>query len=195
MERKRQNLILFFEENYNDEKNINSTMVLLHMNRFIIREEDQSEIFGVYNLAKPKKNIPLIELNTLEPAEEGDLKETQFWKDNQTKLEHDKSIFENLASEIEPEFESYNATLMELKDRIDSISVFNHFIIGSSFYGCSSRSKTNFINETMQDWINENYRSFYDDLVSKYAHDVEAVVHADDHYVYKHRLIKNILQD
>ena len=60
MERKTQNLLIFFEE-ADDEKDISSKLVRLYMNRFVIDEEDQTEIIGVYNLAKAKANTSLIE--------------------------------------------------------------------------------------------------------------------------------------
>ena len=69
-----QNLFLFFEEN-DDEKDISSSLVHLYMNRFVIAEEDQTEIIGVYNLSKSD--------------------------DYNAKLEHDESLFEKLGSEIE----------------------------------------------------------------------------------------------
>ena len=127
MERKRQNLILFFEENEN-EKDISSTLVFLYMNRFIICEEDQTEILGVYNLAKPKENIPLFEEGGLEAAEEGLLRKTQFWKDNQTKLEHDKSVFDQLGSEIESKSEKYKAALkaFEIKSQLARKRIYSH---------------------------------------------------------------------
>ena len=43
MERKKQNIIIFYEEN-NDEKDISSKLVRLYMNRFLIEEDDQSEL-------------------------------------------------------------------------------------------------------------------------------------------------------
>ena len=193
MERKTQNLFIFFEET-DDEKDISSKLVRLYMNRFVIDEEDQTEIIGVYNLAKPNANTSFIEYNSGRPFERERLTETESWKENQTKLEHDKSIFESLRSKIKPEFAFLNATAIELEEGLDSISVFNHFIIGSSFYGNSTKPERNFINEIMQDWINENYRSFYVDLVSKYVHDVEAFVHGNAQFD-KDSLIKNILED
>jgi len=99
MDRKPQNLFLFFEEN-DDEKDISSRLVHLYMNRFVIAEEDQTEIIGVYNLANPHENIPMIEFNSQEPFEGENFRETQFWKENRTKLEHDESVFGKLGSEI-----------------------------------------------------------------------------------------------
>ena len=74
MERKTQNLFLFFEET-DDEKDTSSKLVRLYMNRFVIDEEDQTEIIGAYNLSKANEN--------------------------KAKREHDKSLFEKLGSEIE----------------------------------------------------------------------------------------------
>ena len=73
MERTRQNLFLFFEET-DDERDISSNLVHLYMNRFVICEEDQTEIIGAYNLSKT---------------------------DEKAKLEHDQSLFEKLRSEID----------------------------------------------------------------------------------------------
>ena len=67
MERKKQNLILFYEEN-NDEKDISSKLVRLYMNRFLIGEEDQSELSGVYDLAQntqPNEDTPLVEFSSI----------------------------------------------------------------------------------------------------------------------------------
>ena len=99
MERKRRNLFLFFEEN-DDEKDISSSLVHLYMNRFVIAEEDQIEIIGVYNLANPNKNTPMIEFNSQEPFERENFRATQFWKEKRTKLVHDQSVFRGLGSEI-----------------------------------------------------------------------------------------------
>ena len=51
MDIKNRNIILFFAENENT-KNISSKIVRLYMNRFIIDEENQFEITGVFNLTK-----------------------------------------------------------------------------------------------------------------------------------------------
>ena len=99
MEGKRQNLFLFLEEN-DDEKDISSSLVRLYMNRFVISEEDQNEIIGVYNLAKPNKNTPLIEFYSKEPFAKTTDGATQFQIENKTKLDHDRSVFEKLGSEI-----------------------------------------------------------------------------------------------
>ena len=98
MERKRQNLFLFFEEN-DDEKDISSNLLHLYMNRFVIAQEEQTEIIGVYNLAKPNENTPMIEFNLQKPFQ-GSSSQTQFWNGNKTKLEHDQSLFRKLVSEI-----------------------------------------------------------------------------------------------
>ena len=107
MERKRQNLFLFFEEN-DDEKDITSSLVHLYMNRFVIAEEDQTEINGVYNLAQPKENTPLKEFHS-QGQFEGETREQKFnnyWKEtllfseNRTKLEHDKSLLKKMGLEI-----------------------------------------------------------------------------------------------
>ena len=46
----KQNLVLFFEEDEDCHHIINSQLVRLYMNRFIIDEDDQTEIIGVYNI-------------------------------------------------------------------------------------------------------------------------------------------------
>ena len=194
MKRKMQNLFLFFEET-DDEKDISSKLVLLYTNRFVICEEDQTEIIGVYDLAKTNEHTSLIENNSKKPFERDRLTETEFW----SKLKHDEGIFQNFGSEIEPEFESHNETLMDFTDRINSIPVFNHFIIGSSFYSNSSCQIGNSSGELMQDWINENYRSYYYDLALKYVRDIEALVHANDQLIRyeldNDRLIRDTLKD
>ena len=81
MERKRQNLFLFFEENY-DQKDISSSLVHLYMNQFVITEEDQTEIIGIYNLAKPNETTPLVEFYSQEPFGGVTLEATQFWEQN-----------------------------------------------------------------------------------------------------------------
>ena len=48
--RRKQNLVLFFEEN-NDSRIIDSNLVRLYMNRFTIHEEAQNEINGVHHLS------------------------------------------------------------------------------------------------------------------------------------------------
>ena len=47
---RKQDLILFYE-NWDDDRLISNAMVTLYMNRFIIDEESQHEISGVYQLA------------------------------------------------------------------------------------------------------------------------------------------------
>ena len=49
---RKQDLYLFFEENESGWEVINSQLVSLYMNRYIIDEEDQNEINGVYKLMK-----------------------------------------------------------------------------------------------------------------------------------------------
>ena len=90
IERKKQNLILVYEEN-NDEKDISSRLVRWYMNRFLIGEEDQSEVTGVYALVQPNtqsdENTPLIEFSSI-------------WKQKETKLKNDKTIFLKSVSNI-----------------------------------------------------------------------------------------------
>ena len=49
---RKQDLYLFFEENESDLDVINSRLVSIYMNRYVIDEENQNEITGVYNLMK-----------------------------------------------------------------------------------------------------------------------------------------------
>ena len=55
MQRRRQYLVLFFEEN-DDSRIIDSKLVRLYMNRFIIDENCQNEITGVHQLSKHRTN-------------------------------------------------------------------------------------------------------------------------------------------
>ena len=53
------------------------------MNRFLIGEEDQSELNGVYDLAsntQPNENTPLVEFSSI-------------WKQKESKLKNDKTVF------------------------------------------------------------------------------------------------------
>ena len=52
MNRRKQNLYLFFEESESDLDTLYSKMVSIYMNRYVIDEEDQNEITGVYKLMK-----------------------------------------------------------------------------------------------------------------------------------------------
>ena len=49
MARRKQNLVIFFEEN-DDARIIDSKLVRLYTNRFTIDEDDQCEIDGIYHL-------------------------------------------------------------------------------------------------------------------------------------------------
>ena len=51
MQKSKQNLFLFFEEN-ELEFEISSSLVKLSMNRFVVDEDDQFEVMGIYNLKK-----------------------------------------------------------------------------------------------------------------------------------------------
>ena len=181
-----QNLFLFFEEN-DDEKDISSSLVHLYMNRFVIAEEDQTEIIGIYNLAQTNEYTPPIEFHSQEPFDEKTLEKTQFWKENRTKMKHDKSLFGELGSKISKSNDDLISEILksaikeldfelESNDNIQCLdqklaefskekSIFdnslNHFIIGSSFYVNSSRRRRNFISKIMQNWIHEFYRPFH----------------------------------
>ena len=56
MPRRKQNLVLFFEEK-EDARIIDSKLVRLYMNRIIISEEAQNEINGVYYFKKNRKRF------------------------------------------------------------------------------------------------------------------------------------------
>ena len=59
MDFRKQDLYLFFEENKSHWEVINARLVSLYMNRFVIEEENQNEIIGVYNLKKVPHRKPL----------------------------------------------------------------------------------------------------------------------------------------
>ena len=192
MERSRQNLFLFFEEN-DDEKDISSNLVHLYMNRFVIAEEDQTEIIGVYNLANPHENTPMIEFNSQELFEGETLRETQFWKENRTKLEHDESVFGELGSEIikaDVESVKINNQLRLIQSTIKEFfyNSANHYIIGSSFFVNSSMRRRIFINKIMQNWIDNFYRNFHLRL-STYFRELKSKLDADDiYYLYRNKI-------
>ena len=55
IETRRQNLVLLHEEN-EDDRLISNNMVSLYMNRFLIDEEAQHELIGVYHLTKAENS-------------------------------------------------------------------------------------------------------------------------------------------
>ena len=119
MERKKQNLILFYEEN-NDEKDISSKLVRLYMNRFLIGEEDQSELSGVYDLAQntqPNEDTPLVEFSSI-------------WNQKESKRNgFGKTVFLKSVSKI---FESEKmANRSRGPQFVNSYKI--HFIVGTSW--------------------------------------------------------------
>ena len=118
MERKKQNIIIFYEEN-NDEKDISSKLVRLYMNRFLIGEDDQSEVSGVYDLAQntqPNENTPLVEFSSI-------------WKQKDSKLKNGKTVFLKSVSKI---FESEKlANRSRGPQFVNSYKI--HFIVGTSW--------------------------------------------------------------
>ena len=119
MERKKQNLILFYEEN-NDEKDISSKLVRLYMNRFLIGEEDQSELSGVYDLAQntqPNEDTPLVEFSSI-------------WNQKESKRNgFGKTVFLKSVSKI---FESEKmANQSRGPQFVNSYKI--HFIVGTSW--------------------------------------------------------------
>ena len=91
--RKRQNLILFFEEN-NDINDQGSKLVRHYMNRSVIDEEDQCEISGTYSLSQPETYNKNGKLHTFI--------QTYFANEWQQpdKQNNDESLFELLISKL-----------------------------------------------------------------------------------------------
>ena len=120
---KQQNLYLFHEPSNDDYRKIDSELVRLYMNRFIIDEDDQNEIVGVGYLTKIEKcHFPhRINYETLSfdiHVEDNDI--FYRWKESRKiKLMQDIEII--------------NSSLMSLKVRENLVGDY-HFIIGSSFY-------------------------------------------------------------
>ena len=210
MEQKTQHLILFFEEN-DDEKDISSNLVHLYMNKFVITEEEQTEISGIYNLAKPNQTTPLIEFYSQEPFGGVTLEETQFWKENRTKLEYDKSVFEKLGSDVDSDknfqlainamFElERDEQIQWLRQQLREFSYKNifccnslfHFIIGSSFYTSSSKLRRNFLGKIMLDWIDKIHQNCYS-RVSNYIRQLRFAIQLAHNWPTKeleHELLK-----
>ena len=153
MEPKKQNLIIFFEEN-DDEKDISSNLVRLYMNRFIINEEDQCEVSGVYELAKPDKNVPMIEFYNASEFKMnifGSSWTAQIWKQNSTKLENDRSVVEESVSQLIMPGSTFPSALLPYKE---NVRYFHHFIIGTSFYINSSKRRRSYFKKVISEWIN-----------------------------------------
>ena len=87
MAERKQNLVLFFEEN--EEFNvINSRLVRMYMNRFTIDEEDQTEVTEVYDIKSGLwKEYTECFLKSLERKNETANTDTHFILGNETKSE------------------------------------------------------------------------------------------------------------
>ena len=131
---KKQNLFLFFEENEHKFE-ISSDLVRLSMNRFIIDEEAQFEIIGVYNLKKTKEEMT----NTKNPNYK------KFAKERTDKEAFDK----DLISEAVDKALSHQTT-----------SADTHFIIGSQYHLIDWRNITErtAISTRVFDWISSEIK-------------------------------------
>ena len=124
----KQSIYLFYEQNDEDERKIDSKLVRLYMNRFIVEENDQNEIIGVKYFKKIEKtnyhrnlqfsrefiNLPQeFRSNFAYPIF------NQWKKSKELKFEHDL-ITVNAALRKSKQMEELDNTL--------------HFIIGSSYY-------------------------------------------------------------
>ena len=124
----RQNIHLFIEQNNDDQRRIDSKLVKLYMNRFVIDEEYQNEIIGVDYLAKFGRvnfhqNLILSADFQRKPREFRDKFEHDIyvrWRRSQSlKLKQDTEI-------INAAFEKVSQSGTPIDDL--------HFIIGSSYY-------------------------------------------------------------
>ena len=64
---RKQDLILFYENN-DDDRLFSNAMVNLYTNRFIIDEESQHEVSGVYHLATGRNNFLYRVIETIVPV-------------------------------------------------------------------------------------------------------------------------------
>ena len=111
MTKTRQNLFLFFDESEYDSK-CSSNLVKLAMNRFVVEEDAQFEVMGVYFL-HGKVTEPMIQ----DLHEEFNLPENR--KKRKEKRQFDENVF-------------YHA--LNVARSIQSPKFRSHFIIGSLFY-------------------------------------------------------------
>ena len=120
---KKQNLYLFYEPADDDDRKIDSKLVRLYMNRFIIEEDDQNEILGVAYLTRIKKSYYPHRLNYETVSIEVHPEDSDIfyrWKESRTiKLMQDTRVI-NACLTKSKQFEKLNGDF--------------HFIIGSSFY-------------------------------------------------------------
>jgi len=106
-----QNLFLFFEES-EDKADVSSSIVRIAMNKFIVDEDAQFEVIGVFNL---KKRTKPLDFN--QGISETDRE--KFHKKTVEKCNHDQNIIEKA---------------LNLVTLINSVSVDAHLIIGSRFH-------------------------------------------------------------
>lgn len=124
----KQNIFLFYEENDEDARKIDSKLVKLYMNRFIIEEDTQNEILGVENLTKVEKinfhrDVQFTrEFQSLHPQVRDEFAFDIYirWKKwRELKIKQDIKII--------------NSSLRSSK-QIEIPGADLHFIIGSSYY-------------------------------------------------------------
>ena len=124
----KQNIYLFYEENDEDARKIDSKLVTLYMNRFIIEEDNQNEIVGVTHLTKIERinfhrDLQFTrDFQSLHPQVRDEFAFDIFerWKKwREMKIEQDMKIV-NFALRKSKSFEIPGGDL--------------HFIIGSSYY-------------------------------------------------------------
>ena len=126
----KQNIYLFYEQDDNDDgRKIDTKLVRLYMNRFIIDEDHQNEIVGVADLTKIEKACYHREMHPEFTSYETVPRElihkidfdiwTRWMKIRKTKLKNDMEII--------------NAALNTLK-KFDNPAGDFHFIIGSWYY-------------------------------------------------------------
>ena len=110
MNRSKQNLYLFFEENESYWDVVNSNLVSIYMNRYVIDEEMQNEITGAYKLMK----VPREKTRPYETMVERGYRPFHRWTFSTEKESFDSQIFEC----------AYN----DAKQRVNTA----HFIIGTN---------------------------------------------------------------
>ena len=135
MNRSKQNLYLFFEENESYWDVINSNLVSIYMNRYVIDEENQNEITGVYKLMK----VPSEATRTSERID------TFFWPTwYDEKFCTEKGYFDNHLIDC-----AYN----DAKQQVNT----THFIIGTRFMYDIFREP----NYWFEEWIYNKFKSHF----------------------------------
>ena len=123
----RQNIHLFIERNEDDPRRIDSRLVKLYMNRFVINEEYQNEVIGVEYLAKIEKvelhrDLLLWSASLKNPSEFPD----KFAFDIYAKWRRSQSL------KLHKDIKIINAALQKWTSMTSVEDL--HFIIGSSYY-------------------------------------------------------------